>query len=102
MCNLFRYIHCKEPDEDEWYFTDFEKDVNGDRETFFVESIEGLTVLGRPIRLADVLLATPAQYRGEEMQWVGMDVVSKWNLEDDNLDHQSEGTKQSLINLLVQ
>ncbi len=36
------------------------------------------------------------------MQWVGMDVVSKWNLEDDNLDHQSEGTKQSLINLLVQ
>jgi hypothetical protein len=65
-------------------------------------------ILGRSIRLADVLLAIPDRageqiscnqnavfMKGKECLWV------KWNLKDDDLDHQSEDTKKFLIDLLV-
>jgi hypothetical protein len=54
-------------------------------------------VPGRPIRLADVLLV------GEDQLWAKnvLDLITLWNLKDDNLDNQSEETKQFLINLLT-
>ena len=77
-------------------------------------------IKGRPIRLADVLLAMWKAKKWFSVDWMGQfrkqaeDEFSKeweiydghkyypeWNLFDDNLDHQSEETKQSLINLLV-
>lgn len=61
-------------------------------------------ILGRPIRLADVLLAI-----GEKWVMVSnnsfpqqvVEVFNKWNLRDDNLDHQSEECKHFLIDLLT-
>jgi hypothetical protein len=67
-------------------------------------------ILGRPIRLADVLLTMSQkaitshaialnggfyQLKPEE-HW-----VTDWNLEDDNLDHQSNECKQFLTDLLL-
>jgi hypothetical protein len=67
----------------------------------------------RPIRLADVLLALQSS-----KIWIGLDdsgafvqfdaskpktcsfLGINWNLSNDNLDHQSDETKQFLINLL--
>jgi hypothetical protein len=72
-----------------------------------------LTNLGRPIRLADVLLGIrlncPDDYfvglMGNYYKWVDGDLIlisaPMWNLRDDNLDHQSDETKQFLINLLT-
>ena len=64
--------------------------------------------LGRPIRLADVLMAINKisimqigvfndgtfLHKGDDMGW-------RWNLKDNNLDNQSDETKQFLIDLLV-
>lgn len=57
-------------------------------------------ILGRPIRLADVLLASFNTKEAYPENGV-LIIVSKWNLSDDNLDHQSEETKQFLIDLLT-
>lgn len=62
----------------------------------------------RDIRLADVLLAVDKESDirpiGKEFaamfEWFG-DIAMKWNLSDDNLDHQSDETKQFLYDLLV-
>lgn len=71
-------------------------------------------ILGRPIRLADVLLAMDAKsntpeglHFPEENQvqtpalYIIGDVINRWNLKDDNLDNQSQECKDFLINLLV-
>ena len=69
-------------------------------------------ILGRPIRLADVLLACGNKItldyiiNGNWLELIDYDddepkTVFMWNLKDDNLDHQSDETKQFLIDLLV-
>lgn len=67
-------------------------------------------VLGRPIRLADVLLAmiaeTDRQTTNKEIRKMNysqrtLKILAKWNLKDDNLDHHSDEIKQFLIDLLV-
>jgi hypothetical protein len=65
-----------------------------------------LKILGRPIRLADVLLALDELLVKENSGNRGrtertMQILDYWNLKDDNLDHQSEETKQFLIDLLT-
>ena len=73
-------------------------------------------ILGRPIRLADVLLAIAEKdkrllltrvepitilkggYKATNMEYL---IFVLLNLKDDNLDHQSDETKQFLIDLLV-
>ena len=67
--------------------------------------------LGRPIRLADVLLALygtmdPRAITVNTRGQIAIDdgralVYCFWNLKDDNLDHQSDETKQFLVDLLV-
>lgn len=61
-------------------------------------------ILGRPIRLADVLL-TIKKRSSKIMQIYVSDqevaTVSRWNLSDDNLDNQSDETKMFLYQLLV-
>lgn len=60
-------------------------------------------ILGRPIRLADVLLASTLEWSNiYEDRYLLMNLLKLWNLKDDNLDHQSEETKQFLIDLLTQ
>ena len=65
-------------------------------------------ILGRPIRLADVLMAINKisimqigvfndgtfLHKGDDMGW-------RWNLKDNNLENQSDETKQFLIDILV-
>jgi hypothetical protein len=65
-------------------------------------------ILGRPIRLADVLLAIDKRYDGNHFAtaasngWLHFEGIRGfWNLKDDNLDHQSDETKQFLIDLLI-
>lgn len=90
------------------------------------EFVEHLTILGRPIRLADVLLAihkadpanktnvtleSDGQFKHEVYDsknpqpngQVTSTIYSKshWNLRDDNIDNQSWGCKQFLVELLV-
>ncbi len=60
---------------------------------------EEFRILGRPIRLSDVLYAISKGSRFPMMHQE--DFVAKfWNLLDDNLDHQSEECKQFLYDLL--
>lgn len=70
-----------------------------------VERKVDFKILGRPIQLADVLLAIRATEpkNGDFHKWNNdwQRIIVEWNLKDDNLDHQSEETKQFLINLLV-
>ena len=83
---------------------------------FIIESI-----LGRPIRLADVLLALGkneginifcdgkgqlvkirgSNVRGWKMTDIWATAIVPWNLKDNNLDNQSDPTKKFLIDLLV-
>jgi hypothetical protein len=76
-------------------------------------------ILGRPIQLADVLVAINKRWiksgyvvmpeiemgflsaRPTEVWFMLNDKRVPWNLKDDNLDHQSEETKTFLINLLI-
>jgi hypothetical protein len=62
-------------------------------------------IIGRPIRLADVLLAVVKDfaypYEGVAGDIFASKLCRLWNLKDDNLDNQSEECKQFLINLLV-
>jgi len=65
-----------------------------------------LAVKGRPIRLADVLLAIQ-EFVGDlrdsdnGVSARALDVLLLWNLSDDALDHQSDECKEFLIGLLV-
>lgn len=69
-----------------------------------------LKILGRPIRLADVLLASKEEiaFTCFEGSYFGIDFDCKrmdgkrieWNLADDNLDNQSPECQEFLINLL--
>ena len=77
------------------------------------EFSENLEIIGRPIHLADVLLAIahsiPAPIEITEFQ-VGdrfkefddkvWSVVKRWEWKDDNLENQSEPTKQFIADLL--
>lgn len=62
-------------------------------------------VLGRPIRLADVLLAQELpDKRGQTELENALNCyrfLQRWNLHDDNLEHQSEEVKDLLYRLLV-
>ena len=67
-------------------------------------------ILGRPIRLADVLAAMGAEkrfaYDSDRTtscnHRCGQDILlDGWRLKDNNLDNQSEATKQFLIDILV-
>lgn len=76
-------------------------------------------IYGRPIRLADILLAIDKADRHDPPAWwkrtsdiMGVVVAdmpgllfficSNWNLKDDNLDNQSDECKEFLFNLLVE
>lgn len=64
-----------------------------------------IKILGRPIRLADVLLAV-TKILHPIGKTSGLDedrlkVLWRWNLKNDNLDRQSKETKQFLIELLT-
>jgi hypothetical protein len=74
-----------------------------------------LEILGRPIRLADVLLTIQTQeadceflmHNSSYANTISLKLPNNprpvsWNLKDDNLDNQSEETKQFLISLLAQ
>lgn len=83
-------------------------DVEGDRRVAYNIVKRNNTILGRPIRLADVLLAIPDRageqiscnqngvfMKGKECLW------AKWNCLNDNLEYQSDECKQFLIQLLT-
>lgn len=94
-------------DKEEWWETagGFAFNAKGDE----------YEILGRPIRLADVLLAfqknkiSGARISIDEDGSFAIDngnirmnhPNARWNLKDDNLDHQSDETKQFLIDLLT-
>jgi hypothetical protein len=94
--------------------------TNGDEQDWFQQDTEKRYILGRPIRLTDVLLAIDRRKLWNETMkkelnylefdievekfWIGHKITHKsclWNLKDDNLDHQSEETKQFLVGLLT-
>lgn len=78
---------------------------NGEGSQIQIPNIQDYKILGRPIRLADVLLALLAsnnQIKDEDIDKLIWKMGLGWNLKDDNLDHQSDETKQFLINLLIQ
>lgn len=66
---------------------------------------EELKIIGRPIRLADVLLAQEPHEKISSLHAVNAfncyQFLQMWNLKDDNLDNQSEETKEFLYKLLV-
>lgn len=69
----------------------------------FWESID-YEIIGRPIRLSDVLMVINYRDFKVKNDWVYLGDAMQtrfWNLKDDNLDNQSEETKQFLISLLV-
>lgn len=69
--------------------------------------LKDIKILGRPIRLVDVLFKLSIKVFGKYKSISILaakpllDIVMDWNLKDDNLDHQSEKCKEFLINLLV-
>ncbi len=87
-------IYCSKPGiEESEYFGSKSFEVEGNN----------MQILGRPIRLADVLLAVDKSYRAKRMAGIDQNrlkVLWQWDLRDDNLDHQGEETKQFLIDLL--
>jgi hypothetical protein len=85
---------------------------------FQFENPEEIEIIGRPVRLADVLLALSQNNKATDLRlfdnrseglfsikpellYMRHGEVGQWNLKDDNLDHQSDKTKQFLINLLT-
>lgn len=79
-------------------------DPYGYTRTYIVQDVNSKEykgqVLGRPIRLADVLEAIRVTNIEKWNSLTLPDVAAYWYLLDDNLDHQSEETKQFLIDLL--
>jgi hypothetical protein len=88
--------------------------------------VEGYkSVIGRPIRLTDVLIALNLRRDTHMKDWFAVNTYGlflenkvkeitarpyahpmisalySWNLKDDNLDHQSEECKEFLTNLLI-
>lgn len=67
----------------------------------------GLYKNEREIRLADVLYVLnkhskiPTPIMRGNILCIGLEHEAKWNFLDDNLDHQSEKTKEFLISILV-
>lgn len=78
---------------------DTPEDFEDTGETFY----DLAKILGRPIRLTDVLQAMDDTARGdlEKIENNLIDIYNKWNLKNDSLDAQSDETKQFLIDLLV-
>lgn len=93
---------------------------SGDQQEYLIRADEKceFEIIGRDIRLADVLLAMNADKENiwgyyldlngklvEEYEYeFGMELNPtnfQWNLKDDNLDNQSEETKEFLYELLV-
>jgi len=84
-----------------------------DGSVFFKRGTKNIKILGRPIRLADVLLAIGKNSKcvflhqdNSQATFLKVDnqiqtPVAIWNLKDDNLDHQSKPTKDWLEDLLV-
>jgi hypothetical protein len=58
-------------------------------------------IFGRPIRLADVLLAMTRVLNGEEAQRPVLELIDDWNLRADDLEKQSEETINFLYDLLA-
>ncbi len=64
-----------------------------------------------PIRLADVLLSMREEHRKQnkkntiinryKVAFMILKIINYWNLKDDNLDNQSQETKQFLIDILI-
>lgn len=90
----------------EWKWVDFMVSFSADlvpkydrflRENF-KDGEEEIKIIGREIRLADVINALPFEGR----EWWGQmsSVVEYWNLKQDNLELQSEETILFLYNLL--
>lgn len=84
----------------------------GTPRTIEVKDGDVFTILGRPIRLADVLLVGNGmlihdiEIKGDfaytfELDKFEHNLKPFWNLKDDNLDNQSDECKDFLINLLV-
>ncbi len=55
-----------------------------------------IEILGRPIRLADVLIVLEPSDN-----WKKDELLELWNLKDNNLDNQSDECKEFLIKLLL-
>lgn len=66
-----------------------------DGETFFTFA----KILGRPIRLADVLIAVRERFK-PIAGYEALPILDRWNLLNDNLDHQSDECRQFLYELL--
>ena len=70
--------------------------------------LEKLEILGRPIRLADVLLVLNKDLRLKKLSWFLLNkkefekIDVRWSLRQDNLDNQSDEVKEFLIKLLVE
>lgn len=73
--------------------------INQEIETLY--NIQESEILGRPIRLADVIYWQMFKTGANAHSGNRDKIIAKWNFLDDNLDHQSEETKQFLINLLT-
>lgn len=99
----------EDKENSEYHFVKQDK-VGSEDNVFYLEDVAGVKILGRPIRLADVLVAI-----SKTKEYILVSVAGKfhkrtgpkeylelgdWKLLDDNLDHQSEETKQFLISLL--
>ena len=65
---------------------------------------------GRPITLSDILIAISKNHKWENWRICGgftddgktcVGILSLWNLKNNNLDNQSDKTKQFLADLLV-
>lgn len=90
-------------------YLDIHPPVNGNNQVF--SGNEECKILGRPIRLADVLCAfnqakVCVNAKGMFFHVNGLigemiDDNVYWNLKDDDLDHQSDETKQFLTELLT-
>jgi len=76
-------------------------------DTLTMQSSIGITkILGRPIRLADVLLAILGPFDKPRLSagWQGLEAFMTpyihWNLRDDNLNNQSPQTQEFIFNLI--
>lgn len=107
----------KTPDDEEYYFCPKETDVNGEAQVFCVEKWSGYKIRGRPIRLADVLLAIKearhfaiksieaAEKLEALMEQHGVDneleyLWEHYDLRNDSLEAQSEETIKFIDRLL--
>lgn len=92
----------EDKENSEYHFVKQDK-VGSEDNVFYLEDVAGVKILGRPIRLADVLVVINKMAAKDKIKSIFQtrnDICATWNLLDDNLDHQSEETKQFLISLL--